>query len=436
MLGKLVAALGIGSLALGCGAGGASEGNGATSLGGSGYAVGVGGSSSNEYSGSGGMNGGKTLGTEELLAQIKNAACSGWSSGLEMAPSILQFVVDTSASMLEFAPQSKLSKWEVTRDAISSSIGEFLPDDTAVGVLFFPNQATIPNQLADDPNSQPLPVSECVNTAAMVKVGPLGAQGSVQRAALAQNLAKVQPAGGTPTDDAYMYALENGMQPAVLAYDGYLPYMVLITDGQPTILKGCKGTGETAHPVDWTPIVEHIRQAAESESAIKTFVIGTPGSDAQSTTGEDGRPWLSMAARAGQTQRSDDCTNDGPNYCHYDLSDSLDLATDLTAGLREITRQIPCRFNMPSAPPNCVLDPANLNVIYEQNYGSGTAEKTWIIGQSEASCGAGATSDGWYVDPISNQIVLCPVTCQSVQADQDARLEIYSGCRTVFPPPQ
>jgi hypothetical protein len=438
MLAVLVSVLGVGLLVAGCGSGsgessGPSKGAG---VGGSGFALGTGGSGNNGYTDDGGMTGGKTVATEELLAQIKDSACSSWSSELEVAPSLLEFVVDTSGSMLELAPQSKLSKWAVTRDAISAAIEEFLPDDTAIGILFFPNQATIPNQLANDPNSAPLPVSECVNTAAMVKVGPLGAQGSAQRAALAQSLANVQPAGGTPTDDAYVYALANGMQPAVQTYPGYVRYMVLITDGQPTILQGCKGTGETAHPVDWTPIEGRIRDAADSPSAIKTFIMGTPGSAAQSTTGEDGRPWLSLAACVGRTQRSEDCSNEGPNYCHYDLSGSSDLAKDLTDGLRDITRKIPCRFNMPSAPANCVLDSASLNVIYQENYSNGQAGQTWIIGQSDASCGTAGADDGWYVDPDANMIVLCPTTCQTVQSDQKARLEILSGCHTLYAPPQ
>jgi hypothetical protein len=436
MLGVLVAVLGVSLLVSSCGSDASSSASPGTGAGGSGFNIGTGGASNDGYGGNGALNGGLTVGTPELLASIKNAACSSWSSELELAPSLLEFVVDTSGSMLELAPQSKESKWVVTRDAIGSAITKFLPDETALGVLFFPNQATIPNALASDVSSQPLPVSECINIAAMVKVGPLGAQGSVQRAALSQSLANVQPAGGTPTDDAYTYALSNGIEPAIRTYAGYVPYMVLITDGQPTILQGCKGTGETAHPVDWTPIVEHIREAADLPNAIKTFVIGSPGSKEQSTTGDDGRPWLSQAARVGKTQRSEDCSDEGPNYCHYDLSESSDLATDLSDGLRDIMRKIPCRFSMPSAPPNCVLEPAALNVIYEQGYASGVAQQTWIIGQSEISCGNGGTADGWYVDPNTNMIVLCPTTCQTVQSDQRARLQILSGCHTIASPIQ
>jgi len=437
MLGFLFTVLGVAMLQSGCSAAsGSSSAKRAAAVGGASYALGTGGTGSANLGADSGHNGGKVVATEELLAGIKDAACSGWASELALAPPIFEFVVDTSASMTEFAPRSNLTKWGVTREAIAAALEEFLPGDTAVGALFYPNQATIPNHLDEDPSSLPLPVSHCINVAAMVKVGPLGGQGSVQRAALAQSLANVQPSGGTPTDDAYTYALSNAMEPAIRAYPDYVPYMVLITDGQPTILQGCKGTGEAAHPVDWMPIIEHIGGAAASSSSVKTFIIGAPGSDAQSTTGEDGRPGLSRAARAGKTQRTEDCSDEGPNYCHYDLTQSTDLASDLKSGLRDITRKIPCRFSMPAAPPNCELAPATLNVIYQQNYASGIAEQTWIIGQSDAFCGADSADDGWYIDSATNMIILCPATCQTVQTDLRPRLEILSGCHAVFPPPQ
>jgi hypothetical protein len=332
--------------------------------------------------------------------------------------------------MSDLAPQSSLSKWVITRDAIEAAIEKSLPDPTGVGVLFFPNQATIPNHLDEDADTHALPISNCVNVAALVPVAPIGASGSAQRAAIAQSFANVQPSGGTPTDDAYVYALNNGLKPAMTSYSSYVPYMVLITDGQPTIMQGCKGMGEPANPVDWQPILQHISEAAASY--VKTFVIGSPGSNAQSITGDDGRPWLSMAARVGQTSRSEGCTDDGPDYCHFDLSQSTDFATDLAGGLVEIMRAIPCRLNMPSAPPNCVLDPSTLNVVYEQNFSNGVAEQTWLIGQADSTCGDGA-SDGWVVDPSAQMLVLCPRTCQAVQADQRPKLEIFSGCHSVLP---
>ena len=432
MLGFLLSVFGIGILALGCSSNTSEEsGDDGVSTGGSpAFYVSSGGTSS------GSLTGGRTVATSELLAQIENAACSQWNSELEVAPSLLDFVVDTSGSMSDLAPNSQSSRWEVTRDALGAAIADFLPDETAVGVLFYPNEATIPNRLDSELNSGPLPVETCVNVSAMVNVAPIGAAGSAQRATLAQSLAKVQPAGGTPTDDAYAYAVKYGSIPAVDAYPGYLPYMVLITDGQPTILRGCKGTGDPTHPVDWHPIVDNIAAAASSSNFIRTFVVGSPGSDAQSSTGDDGRPWLSMAARTGLTPRSEGCSDDGPEYCHFDLSQSTDFAADLAQGLTEIMRAIPCSFNMPSAPAGCTVEPGTLNVIYKQKVTDNQAAQTWIIGQSEPSCGDDGKNEGWYIDSHTSKIVLCPTTCQNVQNDARARLEVLSGCQTIVPPPQ
>src|SRR5512142_1044691 len=103
MLIFLVSVLGIGLLMSGCSSSASSGGSAGSASGGSGYDLGVGGSNSDAFDGNGDLNGGKTVGTDELLAQIKGAACSGWSSELQVAPSLLQFVVDTSGSMLELA---------------------------------------------------------------------------------------------------------------------------------------------------------------------------------------------------------------------------------------------------------------------------------------------------------------------------------------------
>ena len=425
---SLVSALAV--LAIGCASSsnGAEGGDDSRATGGGASYYTPGGGSSNDGSL---RSGGYTVATSDLLNQIENAACATWDSELKVAPSMLNFVVDTSGSMADLAPYSTSSKWDVTRDALSSAIDTVLPETTAVGILLYPNEVTVPNDLTAD--SASLPVDTCINVSAMVQIAPLGASGSAQRAELAQGLANVQPAGGTPTDDAYTYAVDHGTVPAVPNYPGYVPYMVLITDGQPTILLGCRGMGQASNPVDWQPIVEHIEQAADSSNCIRTFVVGAPGSNAQSVTGQDGRPWLSMAARAGLTPRSEDCNDDGPNYCHIDLSQSTDLATDLSQGLLEIIRAIPCVFNIPSAPSGTTLDPSSLNVIYRQYEKSNQTEVTWIVGQTDATCGTNGQGDGWYIDSRTGKINLCPTTCQTVQGDPRAQLEVYAGCEAVAP---
>ena len=128
-------------------------------------------------------------------------------------------------------------------------------------------------------------VTTCVTTSAAIPVAPLGAASAntAQRAAIAQGLSSALPAGGTPTQDAYDGPLPSGVLPAVQTYGFFTPFMVLITDGQPTIAAGCEGTGAECSPVPTAPIIADIATAfagSPTTPLVKTFIIGSPGSDA------------------------------------------------------------------------------------------------------------------------------------------------------------
>ena len=179
------------------------------------------------------LKGGKAVVTADIIVSISGDACAGTSSELEVPPALLEFVVDTSGSMTDIPTGSTQSKWTITQAALSNAISTGLPDNTGVGMLFFPNMNTVPNH-----NTTPIDITNCVNTSALIPAAPLGAAGSTQRAAIAQGLANAYVAGGTPTDDAYEYAYSSGVIPAMQTYGYFTPFMVLITDGQPTISAG------------------------------------------------------------------------------------------------------------------------------------------------------------------------------------------------------
>ncbi len=401
--------------------------------GGGGYVVGTGGSGN----GNSALVGGKTVATTDILDQIEASACAGVSSELEVNPALLEFVVDVSGSMTDVPKGASQSKWQITQAALTDAILNQLPDTTGVGILLFPNMETVPNH--NDLNNTPLPVGNCVNTAALIAAAPLNGSGSAQRSAIANGLANAHVGGGTPTDDAYDYAYNSGLLPALKKYQSYTPYMVLITDGQPTILLNCEGTGQTAYPVDWHPIVNDIATAYNGTPPVKTFIIGSPGSDAQSFTGDDGRPWLSLAARTGGTPLTPNCVDTGPNYCHFDMSQSTNFSADLATALKEIIREaIQCSVKIPPPITGGIPDPTKINVIYEENVDATTGQPTqqWLIGQADPSCQDG-TSDGWYLDPSDpsgETLVLCPTTCKTVQADEKAVLSVRQGCKSVPPP--
>lgn len=244
------------------------------------------------------------------------------------SPCVLDFVLDVSGSMNDVAQNTAngQSKWVITRSALQSAIGQ-LPQATLVGLLMFPNMYTIPNN-----NTIPIDVSNCVNVSAMISVQPI----SSSSAAISSALQTALIAGGTPTDDAYTYAFNNGMLPALQTHTGDRPFMVLITDGQPTISLGCEGTGAEVNPVSFQPMIDAITAAYAGPNYVKTFVIGLPGSDEVSSSGVDGRENLSDAAAAGQTGPTG-CSSTGvPEYCHFDLSHVQDFAIGLQQALQSI----------------------------------------------------------------------------------------------------
>ena len=380
-------------------------------------------------SGSPNCMGGKTVAPSEILATIENAACAGTSLEIEVPPAFLEFVVDVSGSMNDLVAGSTQTKWQITQAALADAIGNSLPDNTGVGILFYPNMNTVPNY-----NTTPLNFTNCVNTSAMIPAAPLGPAGSQQRATIAQSLANVWVGGGAPMDDAYEYAYSYGIIPSMRQYGYFTPFMVLITDGQPTISLGCEGLGQTTSPVDWHPIVNDISAAFNNSPQVKTFIVGSPGSESQSSTGTDGRPWLSLAARTGGTPITPDCQDTGPNYCHFDMTQSVDFGSDLAAALSAIADSaIPCSVQIPPPSNGGTPDPNKISVIYEQNVVGGTPTQQWLIGQTcDITC-AGGTSDGWYVDPSTSKIVLCPLTCKMVQSDSYAVVNVRQGCMSYIP---
>jgi hypothetical protein len=318
---------------------------------------------------------------------------------------VLELVVDVSGSMGREAPGGgNRTKWDVTQEALSNAIDE-LGAQTAVGVLYYPNKGT---SASDSPRD----VTECVNTDTMVAIDVLGAPNSQVRDRLQQSLLDASPGGGTPTHDAYQYALVNGMQ---VYNSSASKFMLLITDGQPTFLQSCVGTGNVDDPVAEQPIVDAV--SAAFQGGIRTFVIGSPGSEENVSTGADARPWLSRAAKAGGTDVPG-CTDDGPNFCHLDMTQEPDFAAALEEGLGQIAGQInTCTYVVPAPPPGQEIDMSKVNLIVTAG-----GESQLVLPDDMGDC-----SEGWQVNG-DGQIVLCEGTCQRVQQDGSASVRLLFGC--------
>jgi len=376
--------------------------------------IGIGGAAGNsmiEVGGSANAGSGATSGTgggeipPETADGLRMKACAGWTSEPELLPTVLQLVVDTSQSMSQSTPATGgRNKWEITAEALGIAI-DGLPPTTALGLLYYPNMTTQGSETPRD-------VSACVNVDALIPIDLLGDDGSAHRQRVARSIDDAGPAGSTPTHDAYHYALENGMKPA--EFEGN-KFMILITDGAPTLELGCLGEGTPRSPSPTQPIVDEV--LLTRQEGIRTFIIGSPGTE-DNGNGEDSRPWMSLASVLGGTARSG-CELEGPNYCHIDLSQESDFASALNSALARILGQIvSCSFELPSPPPGETLDLGQINVIYSPSSGDEV-----LIGRDDSpDC-----QDGWQIDS-NNRVVLCPEACDLVQGDPGGTVELLFGC--------
>lgn len=322
-------------------------------------------------------------------------ACAGQNAGAESAPTVLSLLVDTSGSMNDDAPGARGSKWTVTRSAVLEAL-RGMPEDTSVGVIFYPN---VPNN-----DTQP-----CIRRRTAVGIAELAGNNSQQRQRISRAFQGQSPEGGTPTHDAYEYALSDMSGTRAVGER----FIVLITDGIPTYSLGCVGDGQADDPVDSTPLVDAARAAAAQ--GVRTFVIGSPGSD-------DARGSLSRMAEAGGTGTAG-CSHDGPNYCHFDMTRERDLGAGLTNALGIIAGvALGCRYAVPLPPDGALLDPGKVNVLFTPPQGPEE-----LIGQSlEGNC-----SEGWQYTDDQTQIRLCSNTCERVQASEGS-LSLQFGCTTLL----
>ncbi len=352
------------------------------------------------------QDGGSVDLTPEQVTAIQTGSCAGWAGEGEIVPAVLELVVDVSGSMEDAAPGSRSSKWSVTREALLDAIDNLGPA-TAAGMLLFPNRDNTGE------SSRARPITDCVRTSALLPIEVLGEAGSAQRDAVQETLDDANTGGGTPTHDAYRYALEEGLIPYETPFE---KFMLLITDGQPTYSLECTGTGMAVDAVDPQPIIDEIQRARDAEG-IRTFVIGSPGSERAVETNEDTRPWLSEAASVGGTA-APGCSIAGPDYCHLDMSEAPDFSAALRAGLAQVIGQIgQCTYNVPEPPEGQSLDLTEVNLILETSEGA-----KLLLPDTVGEC-----SEGWQFND-QDQVVLCADTCNAVKSDLTARVQLLFGC--------
>ena len=355
------------------------------------------------------LDGGQVPITPDQVRTIKTASCAGEAVEGEALPSVIELVIDTSSSMNQTAPGTNQSKWEVTRTALLEAVvgttGPGLPGSVGVGLIFYPNRmAKI--------NTSPGTVTDCVNTGAALAPALLGGATGAQRQAVRNAISQVQLQQSTPSHDAYKWAFENGISGTNVPGRRF---MLLITDGTPTLSLGCTNPSGSLSDVDPTPIVDEIRRTAAA--GIKTFLIGSPGSEAN-------RRWMSQAAVIGGTGPAG-CQVNGPNWCHMDMTTAPNFSTALRDGLAQISGQLnSCDYEFPPPPSGQVISPSNINVVLT----SGGASQL-VVRDDINDC-----TKGWQLT-ADKRIHLCPETCQAVQSDPNMSVDILFGCESLGMPP-
>jgi hypothetical protein len=345
-------------------------------------------------------------------------------TGIEPVPgaAVLELVIDDSGSMEYTAPNTNgQTKWAISAPALASAI-DALPAVVSAGLLFFPNMSSARSDVTR-------PITACVNTDAAIPIAPLD---TTQRALLAQAIGAAGPTTLTPTFDAYDYALRGSPGSLVPTATPAPKFMLLMTDGAPTLHSGCQGRGDQNNPEDPSEIVADI-QLANDTYGIKTFVIGVPGSEGTNTGGggPDQRPWLSLAAEVGGTAL-DGCNDSGnPYFCHMDMTQTTDFSESLSQGLAKVTGAVAkatgsCTYPIPATDPSGTpVDLGNITLIVQSH---GSADGTLIYQDDQGAC-----SVGWQLDATGHNVVLCPDTCAAVQADVTATVEVLYGCRVIGP---
>jgi hypothetical protein len=258
-----------------------------------------------------------------------------------------------------------------------------------------------------------------------VPIDLLGPAGSAHRANLASALAAVDPEGGTPTHDAYRL----GLEPLRAAQFPGSRFLVLITDGQPTFLSECRGTGNIRDAVDPRPIVDEVGGAARE--GFQTFVIGSPGSEEVGIPiFDDARTWLSMAASRGGTARPG-CSDEGPAFCHFDMSQEANFAQALQDTLELIVGAVlSCDYAVPTPTNGQAIDPNKVNVIFTPNGGA-----SQLVPRAPAA-GCGPGTEGWRYSDDGQRIELCETTCSRIKGSENPQLDVLFGCTSIVDVPR
>lgn len=237
-----------------------------------------------------------------------------------------------------------------------------------------------------------------------VPIAPL--PGNTQ--ALERSLQNAQPTGETPTGAAIRGACQYSTQWKT-QNPGHSLVILLVTDGMPEAPQsqrtGCNPT---------LPDAQAAAQECLSQQSIPTYVLGV-GANLSN---------LEAIAQSGGTGHA------------YLAGGTTDISGSVLDALNQIrdSAAVPCKFKIPPPPAGQTLNPAQVNVTYDDAGGASHL----LPGAGQVSNCAGG---GWYYDNVQapSTVELCPTSCDEVTASliagavlgKPAHISLVFGCGTV-----
>lgn len=302
-----------------------------------------------------------------------NDACGLITEQAKATPLNLYVMLDRSSSM-------KGDNWDSAKVGLSAFVNDLDSAGIKIALSFFPS-AMVPT--CDYTEYKDFPA---VGFGAL----PENAMDIIQEMGAAAPTGMQSP----------VYPALNGsilaVQKQIQSSPGDAGAVLLVTDGQP---QGPADLCGGVNPQDPT-VLAGIAKAG-TMVGVKTFVIGLAGVN---------QSFANQVALAGGTDAAI-------------LVGSVNVAAEFQIALAKVRGQaLPCSYDIPTKVGDGEIDVGLVNVLLTPGGG-----KKQILPQNLACNGA-----GWkYDDPaMPEHIVLCPSSCQALQADFTAKVQILLGCKT------
>ncbi|MEJ7729746.1 MAG: vWA domain-containing protein [Polyangiaceae bacterium] len=278
-------------------------------------------------------------------------------------------VLDRSGSMLG-------AKWDGSVTALSTFVNDPASAGINVGIIYFPQ----------DGASDSCNIEQYKNVNAF---GPLPQNAPAFISSLDE-----QDADGS--DTPISAALTGSLFAATALQDANPEHKVILvfaSDGDPSACDTVIAN------------IANIAEQAYNYNGLQTYVVAIQGA---TVTNLD-----QIAAKGGTGQA-------------YDVTANIQAFADKMAEIRATA--VGCEITIPEPPQSEVFDKDLVNVNYTPG-GMGEAVKL-PKKLDKADCGAGP---GWYYDDENNptEIIFCPASCQTVQADTKAKINVGFGCESV-----